>query len=188
MPKMISLRDFRLATMSGHVLIFESRVARDVPAAAVEDALAAGCAMINANETPDFDTMELKTRFDLEADLRQSVIFLVCKMLAEQNKVQHFDGGGAPREGVVSDILGFEVGKKELVTVWQIYLAAKSEGREHGLHADAVSVLEIIQAETKNDLLDIAKARGIPDEEVDGKQAKTIRAYLLKQFPGAILA
>jgi hypothetical protein len=102
--------------------------------------------------------------------------------------VQHFDGGGAPREGVVSDMLGFEVGKKELITVWQIYLAAKSEGREHGLHADAVSVLEIIQAETKNDLLDIAKARGIPDEEVDGKQAKTIRAYLLKQFPGAILA
>ena len=186
MPKMVSLRDFRLATLSGHVLIFEARVPRDVPDAAVEEALTAGCAMINPNETPDFDDMT-RQKFDLEADLRQSVIYLVCADLVKRNRPIDFDGGGMPREGVVSNIVNFEVGKKELNDVWQTYLTAKSEGREHGVHEKAADVLRIIQAENKNDLLEIAADLGLDLDQFDGKQTKTIRSALLKSFPGAIL-
>lgn len=186
MPKMVSLRDFRLASLSGHVVVFEARTPRDVPAAAVEDALAAGCAMVNPNETPDFDDMT-RQKFDLESDLRQSVIYLVCADLVEKNRPVDFDGGGMPREGVVSNILNFEVGKKELADVWQAYLTAKSEGRVYGVHESAADVLRIIQAENKNDLLEIAADLEIDLDQFDGKQTKTIRTALLKTFRGAIL-
>lgn len=186
MPTMISLREFRLATLSGHVLIFEARVPREVPELAVQEAMAAGCVLHDPNDAPLFEDNR-RPKFDLENDLRESVLYLLCKMLAEENKVQNFDGGGVPREGVLSALAGFEVGKKEVQTVWQAYMTAKSEGREYGIHPDAVNVLQIIQAEGKNDLLDIAKEMDIDLDTLDGKQAKTIRAMLLKTFSGAVL-
>ena len=58
------------------------------------------------------------------------------------------------------------------------------QGDEIELHPDAQKVLDILDTESKADLLLFAKAENVPEDEVRGLSARDLRKALLARFAG----
>ena len=183
MPEMISLRAFRLASTTGHVIEFEARTPRYVPEAAVPEAMAAGCVPADDAAIPFYDDLS-RAKVEFQGDIRRSMIYLAVKMIAEANVTKEFDGGGTPKTAVISDRLGFEVSRKEVVDVYQQYLSAKADGREFALHPQAQNILRVIEAETKDELIALAEEFDVDGAKAKGLVVKDLRKLLLVKFSG----
>lgn len=186
MPMMKSLRTFRLPTLAGHVLQFKADEPREVPESAVKDAMAAGCAFVDASEMPFYDDLS-KTKVDFSGDLRKSALYLVLKSIAEENDTKNFDGGGVPKQSVVSEHLGFDVSKRELQDMYQQYLTIKSDGGEFPLHANAANVLRVVEATTNAELIELGKEFGFEDKNLKGRSSKELRRLLYVKLNGNVV-
>lgn len=183
MPKMISLRSFRLETRFGHVLHFEAKKPKFVPDLAVSAAMAAGCVPADGEEAPFHDDLG-RARVEFVGDVRKSMIYLAVKQIAEKNDAKQFDGGGTPKTAVVSDMLGFEINRKDLVEVYQTYLTDVKEGTEYQLHPVAPNVLRVIEADSKDELVALADEFGVDAAKAKGLSVKDLRKTLLVKLSG----
>ncbi len=184
MPKMISLRTFRLPTLSGHVLQFTANQERDVPEAAVKDAMTAGCAFVDASDTPFYDDMS-KAKVGFSDSIKKSTLYLVLKSIAEDNEAKNFDGGGVPKLSVVNDKLGFDVSKREVQDMYQQYLSIKSDGGEFPLHANAPNVLRVVEATTNAELIELGKEFGYEEANLKGRSTRDLRRILFTKLNDA---
>lgn len=183
MPELISLRSFRLESTSGHVIQFEAKVPKYVPDAAVSEAMAAGCVPTSAAEVPFHEDLQ-RAKVEFTGDVRKSMIFLAVKAIAEKNDAKQFDGGGTPRTAVVSDALGFEIARKDVVDVYQQYLTVTAEDVPFALHPSAPNILRVIEAESKGELIDLADEFGVDGAKAKGLTVKDLRKLLLVKFSG----
>lgn len=187
MPEMISLRSFRLETTTGHVLQFEANTPKNVPESCVSAAMAAGCVPVDAAAIPFHEDLQ-RARVEFTGDVRKSMIFLAVKAVAEKNDARQFDGGGTPKTAVIADALGIEVSRKDVASVYQQYLTVTAENREYALHPSAPNILRVIEAESKDELLELVKEFAEePDVEVKqakGLTVKDLRKLLLVKFSG----
>lgn len=183
MPNMISLRNFRLASTTGHVIQFEARVARDVPDVLVPEAMAAGCVPTDETDIPFHEDLS-RAKIEFQGDIRRSMLFLAVKLVAETNAAKDFDGGGVPKVKTISDRLGYEVSRKELIDIWQQYLTTKAEDREYALHPQAANILLVLEAETKDELIALAEEFGVDGAKAKGLMVKDLRKLLLVKFSG----
>lgn len=185
MPMMHSLRSFRLSTTTGHVIQFVAKQPTYVPSVAVPEALRAGCAPVDGETVdPVDDTTRLRTGFATE--LRRSVLALLMARLAKENNTKNFDSAGTPKPDVLAKMLHTgSVDAKEVREVWRAMRSAEKTGADMGLHADAQKVLDILDAESRAELLMVAKDHGVAEEEVTGLQARDLRTKLLARFAGA---
>lgn len=183
MPDMISLRKFNLPTTTGHMISFLPNIPVYVADAAVPAALAAGCVPADESQRPIFDDLA-RTRMEFSGDIRKSILHMAIAEVMEENDIKKFDGSGQPKPEIISDRLGFPVLKDERRIAWELYVAAKKEGIEVPLHKDAAKVLEIVDAETKAELLILAEDCGVPTAQAKGLTVKDLRKLLLARFSG----
>lgn len=183
MPQMLSLRKFRLETTTGHVVLFEANTPRFVPDAAVPEAMKAGCVPAESADIPFYDDLS-RAKVEFQGDIRKSMLYLAIRVIAERNDPKEFDGGGVPKHEVVSARLGFDVSRQEVLDVFQQYLQAKSEDREFGLHPQAQNILRVIEAETKAELVELAKEFGVEEKQAKGLSVRELRKFLLTKFNG----
>lgn len=186
MPKMISLRRFHLASVSGLSYMFEPGVETEVHPLAVQEAMARGAVPVDATTIPFADN-DARVRIDYQSDLRRSLIFLAIKSVVEANNVRDFDGANMPKRTVISDRLGIEVGAKELVDVYQAFTASRNEGRDFALHPSCEAVLRVVDATTLGELLDYAEEMGKKKADYKGLQIRDVRKALLTELSGVNL-
>ena len=183
MPNMISLRKFRLASTSGHVVFFEPNKPTPVPKEAVREAMEQGCVPADAKDAPEF-VDATKPMVEFSGTLRTSLLYLVIARMIEENDTKSFDSGGRPKAVVLSKQLGFDVSVKEVKEVHRTVLEAMAQDATPELHVDAEAALEVIDAETKGELLELADAMNVPKKETDGLTSRKLRALLLSKYTG----
>ncbi len=187
MPKMISLRDVRVATLSGDVVLFKANVARDVPQSVVADAMQLGCVPTNTADIPFYEDME-KAKVEFQGDARRSTIYLAIKSIIERNNIKEFDAGGIPKVDVVTARLGYTVSRDEVRAIFELYNTAKGEGREYGLHPQAQNIMRVIEADSKVELVELATEFGIEEEKAKSMVGRELRKLLLTKFNGVAVS
>jgi hypothetical protein len=182
MIKMLSLRNYRLATTLGDVLLFEAGVPREVPPQCVQAAMAAGIAPVDAAGVilPD-DSRRASVEF--QGDARRSTIYLAIKAIVDDNKPEQF-AGGVPKHDEVSKRLGYTVARDEVGTVYRQFTTAKAEGRDLELHPQAHNIMKVIEADSKDELIELAEEFGM-DPKIKGESSRNIRRAILLKFHGA---
>lgn len=183
MPNMISLRSFRLASLTGHVVQFEAKKPTFVPDAAVSEAMAAGCVPENESDIPFYEDVD-RAKVEFTGDVRKSMLYLAAQAVAKRNNPKDFDGGGTPKTQVVADMLGYEVSREELLSVYQQYLQVQQENLDYALHPNAANIMRVIEAGSKAELLELASEFGVPDDKAKGLSVKDLRKLLLVKFSG----
>jgi len=189
MPNMISLQKFRLASTSGHVVNFEASIPGQEPKPvfvhpdAVREAMNRGCIPVDTAGIPVQDDTS-KAKVEFRGTLRQSMLLMLMQRLVTENNAKNFDSGGAPRLDILSKLLGFDIDPKERKLVWQQFQTASSQGDDLVLHEHAKQVLDILDAQSKSDLLLVANELGVPHEEVAGLSLRDLRAKLLTRYSG----
>lgn len=183
MPKMISLRTFRLATLHGHVLRFTAREPLEVPEVCIPEAAAAGCALADPEDQPFIDDLT-RSKVEFAADVRKSIVFLACKVVGESGDVKLFDAGQFPKKDVIEKMLGHTVASDELRDIYQQYLNIKQNGGEFPLHPSAPNIMKVLEADSKKELEELAVEFGVEADKTKGLTAKDIRRLLLHKFAG----
>jgi hypothetical protein len=183
MPKMLSLRSFRLATLTGHVVQFVANEPKDVPDAVVKYAMEAGCVPVNKEDVPYYDDTR-KIDVEFQGDIRRSIIWLVIDAIATENDPKKFDGGGLPKHEVICDRLGYTVARDEIRTIYQLYLGAKQNNREFVLHPAAQNVRRVVDAESKAELLELAAEFGLEEAKIKALSSRDLRKTMLQKFGG----
>lgn len=183
MPMMLSLRKHRIASLSGHIVEFEPNVPVFVPDPAVSEAMAAGCVPVDPSDIPFYEDMD-RAKVEFQGDVRRSIVYLAIQAIVGANDLKEFDGGGVPRHEAVSTRVGFPVAREEVVATYQMFTAARAEGREFGLHPASANILRVIEADSKAELLELAKEFDVPDKNVSGLTVKDLRKLLLVKFSG----
>lgn len=190
MPLMKSLRRFRLASLTGHVINFEPNKPINVPKAVLSEALAAGCALVDeSGELLDDSAMERddsSVHTGFAPALRESVLILTLDGIRKHNRASEFDAGGVPLPDVVAKRSNIETNKKEVGQLWRKLLEQVNgtDDAELKLHPDAVKVVDIAQADNHADLDLLADELGLKDK-VEGMKVRDKRQRLLAHFSGS---
>jgi hypothetical protein len=190
MPLMKSLRRFRLASLTGHVINFEPNKPINVPKAVLSEALAAGCALVDeSGELLDDSAMERddsSVHTGFAPALRESVLILTLDGIRKHNRAGEFDAGGVPLPDVVAKRSNIETNKKEVGQLWRKLLEQVNgtDDAELKLHPDAVKVVDIAQADNHADLDLLADELGLKDK-VEGMKVRDKRQRLLAHFSGS---
>lgn len=183
MINMLSLRSFRLATTTGHVVHFKANTPTPVPDAAVQAAMNAGCVPVDKEDQPFIDDLN-RVKIEFVGNMRKSLIFLAMDVLSRENSPKNFDGGGRPKTEVLTERLGFDVPAKERTAVWQDYMTAKNGGGEFQLHSEAEAAMECITATDLEELRTLAVTNGFTAEQTNGLSSRDLRTLLLSKFSG----
>lgn len=186
MPEFISLRSFRLETTLGHIVQFERSVPKFIPEVVVPFAMAAGCVPVDSADIPFYDD-KARTTVEFNGDIRRSLIYIAVKHCVTKNDSKDFDGSGVPKASVLTTRLGFEVGRKEAVDVFQQYTTLKNEGRDFDYDSKALNVMRVIEAEDRAELMEIAEEFGIEERTRKGLQVRELRKLLLTKLSGVAI-
>jgi hypothetical protein len=131
MPFVKSLRDVRVATLSGHMIPVEAMRPTFVPQAVLADAQRAGCVtcdehgkivledgLQSAALHEDKDEIPFLPPEDREDPAkRKRVIKLAVLKCFKKNQREDFGTNGVPKAGVVSRMIGFQVTGAEIADV-----------------------------------------------------------------------
>lgn len=183
MPEFVSLRSFRLESVTGHTAVFEANVPRNIPQALIPAAMAAGCVPADAADTPFHDDTS-RAKVEFNGDIRASMVYLAIKALVEKNNSKDFDGGGTPKTAAVNALIGYEVRRQEVVDLFQQHMELRSEGREYALHPQAHNIMKVIEAGDKAELLELADEFGMDAAKAKGLQVRDLRKSLLVKLSG----
>lgn len=178
MIMMESLRSFTLQTTKGHAVRFTAREPRPVPKIIAQEAMAQGCVPINKEDTPFLDDMS-KAKVEFDRNLRRAILFIALDAVCSENDTSKFAGSGVPKEEVIEEMTSISVQKKELGKLMDEYRNCKSTGSEMPTHPAANEVYAIVQAENKDDLLELAKEAGYPVDKAAGLVSKDLRRMLI---------
>jgi hypothetical protein len=183
MTEMISLRNFRCATLTGHVIHFEAGKPKMVPDIAVPHAMGMGATPTSEVDVTMFEDRR-RARAEFKGDIRHSLIALVIMDILEQNNTAEFDAAGQPKYQVLSKMLGFDVLPDEATRVFRAVITAQNTGEDLQLAKNANIVKRIIEAETKTDLLVLVPETEVTLDDANGMQVRDLRKAMLSTFAG----
>ena len=181
MIMMESLRSFTLRTLKGHAVRFVARIPRPVPKIIAQEAMAQGCAPVNKEEIPFIDDMG-KAKIEFDRNMRRAILFIALDALCTENDTTKFSGSGCPKESIIEEMTSIPIQKKELGKLMDEYRNCKSTGSELPSHPRANEVYAIVQAENKDDLLELAKEAGYPVDKAAGLVSKDLRRMLISKY------
>jgi hypothetical protein len=180
---MKSLRNFRLASTTGHCPAFEAGKPTYVPDVAVGEAMQAGCVPCDPEEIPHIEEIQ-RAKVEFSGDIRKSVIMLALKSIIAKNDHKEFDGAGNPKHEVVSARLGLVLNQKEVTDAFRQLNESIASGEVADLHPQAQNVMRVVDAESKAELLELAAEFMIPEKATKGVASKDLRKMLLMKFSG----
>lgn len=186
MPEMKSARTFVLRCKTGHMISFTADEPRSVPEIAVQEALEAGCGLVEGTAKPKGDASRAKIQFN--GKTRESLIFLAVAAIAKENNPKMFDSGGAPKSNVVSDRLAMEVSPKEALDVWQKYQSDRAGAEAFVTDPKAQNILRVVEAVESNELKSLGAEMGVEAEALKGLTAREMRRVILAHLNGATTA
>lgn len=185
-PKMIevvSLQHRRLESTKGFIEIFEPNVPKLIPMALLPEAQAVGIAPVKKEDQPFVDDLT-RARVEFQGDIKRSMVFLAVQAINERNNADDFDQGAVPKTKAVSDLLGFEVVRQDVIDLHQAYMQSKSSGVEFALHPASENILRVIGAADKAELLELAEEFGLDQKVAKGKTVRDLRKHLLVMLDG----
>lgn len=185
MTTMLSLRSFRLATLSGHIVQFEANVEKDIPNAIVSDAMAAGCVPVDRSQVPFFEDLK-RSKVEFNGDIRRSMLYMAMMAIADKNDTKDFDGSQVPKQNVVENRVGFTVGRREVVDIYQQYLSDKADGRKFVPDGNAVHAMRVVEAEDIRELRELAAEMGISEAGAKGISSRELRKLMLTKLTGVV--
>lgn len=125
MPQYVLNRDFILRNTYG-VISFSKGEPAFVPPIMEREAVMIGAEKVDGN-TPSLvpeEKSEVEVPF---GDERESQILVAFELIVERNDPADFTGQGAPTVKAVGKVVGFDVERGEVQSVWQKWKLAKSE-------------------------------------------------------------
>lgn len=179
--EMMSLRNFTLKCMDGYCIPFKAKVPRMVRAQNVEAAMKAGCAPTDSVDLPADDKSKGKAT-DFAGTLRDSLLYLGCKTIAERNDVEEDFSGNTPKAAVLSKEVGFKVAAKETAEAFQVYLASTKSDEEFIVHPDAERVIMVHKAANIGELHELADLFEYPHDEYKSLGSGDLRMYMLEKM------
>lgn len=178
--EMISLREITVSSLAGHTVHFEAGVARDVPAFLVAEAMVKGCMPTDQVNLPT-ESVSGRKATDFTGALRDSLLFLACKQVAENNDSADF-AGDSPKGEALGDITGFRVTNKEAVEAHRVYMAAHKSGNVPELHPSADKILMVNSSKTKKEYVELAELFEFPKEDWGSLDKEKLHDYLITQL------
>lgn len=118
MPMMVMKRNFRLATIKGHSVMFEKDVPVSVPPDIVADAVAVGAVPAEGDVDVTPVPPPKPNTGPAEAALREQQIIAAMADLVATNDREDFAGSGIPKHAAVGLKVGYKVSKQEVDAAW----------------------------------------------------------------------
>lgn len=125
MPMFTLHRNHVLRTTKGHSIGFVKGQPVWVPPMCVPDAVAIGAVAVD--EPVDVLGEEKAAPVPLTPEERQKKLFDAFETMLVRNERTDFTASGLPSERRLSEIVGFDVPRRERDTTWQTYTQLKAE-------------------------------------------------------------
>ena len=135
MPYVKTLRDTRIDTRDGHVIIVPARVPKYVPASALPRAFELGCVECTEDGTLLLDQFAIEPKLPVDGiprlsmderevpERRQHVLTLAIAKLYNDNDKAHFTTGNVPKVRSVETLVGFPTSSAEVAQALESYHA-----------------------------------------------------------------
>lgn len=185
--EVVSLRNFRLASTTGHVVIFQAGEPKLIPNNILAEAMEKGCVPSDSLDTGVLERLHgnsARARVEFRGNLRESIVALFLQDFIAANNVKDFDAAGEVKHQVLSEALGFDVHHEEAQKIFRAVRAAEHTGEDLVIHKDAPVVKQIIEALNKADLLELLPHTSLKPEQVKGMQTRDLRKAMLATFAG----
>lgn len=119
-------RDFVLHSLHGHAIQFKANEPVRVPYPAIDEAIAIGAVFANKEEQKILvdEKPELKQP-DLGFE-REEKIYKAMHSIMLENDPDKFTPGGKPKLAVLTEMVGYEVDRKEADTLWKKVMQSRA--------------------------------------------------------------
>lgn len=180
MPYMTSAANFRLPTLTGHVIQFKAGVPTFVPPVAVSEAqkfniVLATDDQLKENELAAHDTSG-HARVQLTGELRDMLIMHTMNDIVEKNDTSEFDAGGKPTVAAIEARSSIKISASERNTLWARLSDLSGEGADLPTHPNLDLIRDIQNLRLKNDMVRIGGTLGV---DVSGLKVSEGRDALL---------
>lgn len=128
MSLMYMPRNFTLRSRFGPVVDFVANEERNVPQMAVDEAIAIGAVFVNRQEQKILVEDPPAPKAPSMGFQREQEIFDACVQLAEKNNPEDFTPNSKPKLEPVKTLVGYDVDRKEINTVWMKVMSARANG------------------------------------------------------------
>jgi hypothetical protein len=185
--EVVSLRNFRLASTTGHVVVFAAGEPKLIPNAILAEAMEKGCVPSDSLDVGVLERIHgnsARSRVEFRGDLRESIIALFLQDFIAANNIKDFDAAGEVKHSVLSEALGFDVHHEEAQKIFRAVRSAERTGEDLVIHKDAAIVKQIIEAQNKTDLLELLPHTSLKPADVRGMQTRDLRKAMLATFAG----
>ena len=125
MPQMKLNRKYRLASTTGHVVLFEVNKPTYVPPALVEAAVGVGAVACDEADADELQKMQDAKAAEAaasppqpEGTARRAAIDAAMRTLRKKNERGAFMASGRPKPAALRAILGFDVDPRERDEIW----------------------------------------------------------------------
>lgn len=189
MIQMVCPRHYTLRSKTGHVLRFEPNVPRPVPEDVVQEAMALNILPVDRNDVPDpvlADGLRQKgvVQVQVSALVRDALVYRVLDLIATENDVVNFDGGGRPKTSIIADRVGLALTAAERNTYWDKYRQIKASGEDLPKHKCVDAILEVQYLSTPKQLIEYGALYNVPLTSLEGRTLKEQKTMIV----GAILS
>lgn len=115
---MVANRNVRVASLTGHIIIFERNKPIQVPAEMIPDCMAVGVIPADIDDTTSFSPEEpvipaVPRGVEREEQLRNAI-----NAMRERNERGDFTGAGRPDLRVLGSLVGFKPDRHEVENLW----------------------------------------------------------------------
>ena len=121
MPEFVLNRNYSMRSLYGHVIDFKKGQPTYVPPICAREAASIGAECVDGKVDVLGDEVQLEV--PMSPDERTESIIAAFKLLEERNGRNDFTGNGSPAVPALEKILGFDVDKKEVNSLWAAYRA-----------------------------------------------------------------
>lgn len=121
MPEFVLNRNYSMRSLYGHVIDFKKGQPVHVPPICAREAASIGAECVDGKVDVLGD--EMPDLVPMSPDEREESIVAAFKLLEERNGRNDFTGNGGPAVPALEKILGFDVDKKEVNSLWAAYRA-----------------------------------------------------------------
>jgi len=185
--EVVSLRNFRLASTTGHCVVFEAGKPTLIPNSILAEAMEKGCATtdtLDANLIERIHGNSARSRVQFSGGLRDSIIALFLQDFIAANNIKDFDAAGEVKHQVLSEAVGFDVHHEESQKIFRAVRSAEHSGEDLVIHKDAPVVKQIIEASNKADLELLLPHTKLKPTDTKGMQTRDLRKAMLASFAG----
>jgi hypothetical protein len=121
-------RTFMLRSRFGATVQFVANEPVNVPQMAVDEAIQIGAVFADQQEQKVLVDEPPEIKAPSMGFQREQEIFDACVTLAEKNSPEDFTPGSKPKLDKIKAIVGYDVDRKEVNTVWQKVMSARANG------------------------------------------------------------